>query len=150
MKTSGEMMEYDTGAHRDSEKGKPRIDLIPNSFFELLLSSKLSQDSLVLLYQIRDSFSNRQKDLQAFLDDVMSVITHMYGSPHEALLDLGNRLAEGAEKYGANNWEKGFPHDRVFRSFERHYVMYGAGMTDEDHKGAVLFNLMVLVHYHHV
>lgn len=40
--------------------------------------------------------------------------------PVEAVAALAEVLTFGAEKYGARNWEKGFPWGRVFAALMRH------------------------------
>lgn len=58
---------------------------------------------------------------------------------------LGDRLAEGAGKYGERNWERGMPNDRLEASMMRHLNAYRRGHTDEDHLAAAAFNLMGLI-----
>lgn len=53
-------------------------------------------------------------------------------------------MARGAEKYGANNWQKASTQeelDRCKASAERHMQQYLRGDTDEDHAAGVFFNL---------
>lgn len=53
-------------------------------------------------------------------------------------------MARGAEKYGANNWQKASTQeelDRFKASAERHFQQWLRGDTDEDHAAAVLFNI---------
>lgn len=59
---------------------------------------------------------------------------------------LGYRLAEGAKKYGANNWQKGIPDEVFLESLERHLVAYKMGKKDEDHEAAIAFNIMGIIH----
>ena len=57
-------------------------------------------------------------------------------------------MARGAEKYGANNWQKAATQeelDRFKESAERHLQQLLRGDTDEDHAAAVLFNVAGIV-----
>lgn len=59
---------------------------------------------------------------------------------------LGLRLMEGAKKYKERNWERGIPDAAFLESLERHLVAYKMGKTDEDHAGAIAFNIMGIIH----
>lgn len=59
---------------------------------------------------------------------------------------LGHRLAFGAKKYSERNWEKGIPDEAFLESLERHLVAYKMGLKDEDHAGAIAFNIMGIIH----
>ena len=53
-------------------------------------------------------------------------------------------MARGAEKYGANNWQKASTQEELERfqaSAERHLQQWLRGDKDEDHAAAVIFNL---------
>ncbi len=53
-------------------------------------------------------------------------------------------MARGAEKYGANNWQKSDSVEELERfkgSAERHLMQYLEGDRTEDHAAAVMFNL---------
>lgn len=53
-------------------------------------------------------------------------------------------MGRGAEKYGANNWQKAATQeelDRFRASAERHLMQYLEGDITEDHAAAVIFNL---------
>jgi hypothetical protein len=54
-------------------------------------------------------------------------------------------MTNGAKKYGFRNWEQADSQEELERfegSAERHLQMYLAGMRDEDHAAAVVFNLI--------
>lgn len=54
-------------------------------------------------------------------------------------------MARGAGKYGARNWEKANSREeweRMRSSAFRHFMQWMAGMVDEDHAAAVVFNLL--------
>lgn len=51
----------------------------------------------------------------------------------------------GASKYGDRNWEKGQPMSRMLASLLRHLFQYIKGDRDEDHAGAVIWNMLALM-----
>ena len=60
---------------------------------------------------------------------------------------LGKVLAEGAEKYGDKNWEKGMPQEVFKESAARHYVAWMMGKEDEDHAAKLIFNVGAWIHF---
>lgn len=64
-----------------------------------------------------------------------------------ALRRLALWMEKGATKYGARNWEGGFPVSRCLDSATRHLQKHLAGYRDEDHLAAVLFNVMAIIHF---
>jgi len=89
IKTSGKKQEFGTGAHRDTQEGKGRYDLIPTI----------------------------------------------------ALKRLAIHYENGANAYGENNWKNGMPLRRFLDSAMRHLQQCLDGKEDEDHAGAVLWNV---------
>jgi hypothetical protein len=64
--------------------------------------------------------------------------------PPLAILRLSKHFENGAIKYGDRNWEKGIPCSSFLDSAIRHIMKYSAGMVDEDHLIAAIWNLMCL------
>lgn len=60
--------------------------------------------------------------------------------PREAVHRLAQLYERGAEKYADRNWEKGMPLSEMVDSMLRHAFQAAAGMTDEDHWAAVMWN----------
>ncbi|MDE3073822.1 MAG: hypothetical protein KGJ86_00200 [Chloroflexota bacterium] len=58
--------------------------------------------------------------------------------PHKR---LAQHYENGAKKYGDRNWEKGQPLMRYIDSAERHLENLKAGLTDEDHASAAVWNI---------
>lgn len=75
------------------------------------------------------------------------------GKPRYDLIPVGplKRLAglyaRGAEKYDADNWQKGQPYSRAYASLFRHLIQWRAGENDEDHLAAVAWNAFALMWY---
>ncbi len=60
---------------------------------------------------------------------------------------LAKTMEEGAEIYGANNWQLGMPFSRVLDSLLRHINQWQMGHEDEDHLSHAAFNLFALMEY---
>jgi len=60
--------------------------------------------------------------------------------PREAIHRLAQLYERGAEHYGDRNWERGQPLSRILDSMLRHAFQAAAGLTDEDHLAAVMWN----------
>ena len=54
---------------------------------------------------------------------------------------MAKRFEDGANKYGRDNWLKGIPLSRYCDAAYRHLMACKDGETDEDHFGAVLWNM---------
>lgn len=65
--------------------------------------------------------------------------------PREAIHRLAQLYERGAEKYDPRNWEKGQPFSEVASSMLRHAFQAAAGMDDEDHLAAVMWNAAALI-----
>ena len=61
--------------------------------------------------------------------------------PTCALRSIAKRFEDGATKYGRDNWMKGIPLSRYCDASHRHLWALRDGKTDEDHFGAVLWNI---------
>ena len=61
--------------------------------------------------------------------------------PTVAIMAMARRFEDGASKYGPDNWRKGIPLSRYCDAAYRHLMACRDGKTDEDHFGAVLWNM---------
>lgn len=66
--------------------------------------------------------------------------------PPAAIRAWGNAFAEGAKKYGADNWLKGFPQMSVLNHALQHIFSYLEGDRSEDHLGHALWNIGTAIH----
>lgn len=66
--------------------------------------------------------------------------------PPCALKRLALRYEGGAVAHGPRNWEKGMSVERCYDSALRHLLQWGDGQKDEDHLGAVLWNICAIMH----
>lgn len=66
-----------------------------------------------------------------------------------ALRRLAGLYERGAVKYDARNWEKGQPLSVFMDCAMRHLQKHLMGYRDEDHLGAVLWNIAAIMHIEH-
>ena len=72
--------------------------------------------------------------------------------PPDALEALGRILTDGAEKYGARNWEKGMAWSRPYAALQRHLLAWWGGQDVDPESGHphlwhVLANAVFLTSY---
>ena len=60
---------------------------------------------------------------------------------------LAETCAEGAKKYGVNNWQKGIPASDLINHAIRHLYLYLAGDVSEDHLAHAAWNLLAVCHF---
>ncbi len=65
--------------------------------------------------------------------------------PYHAITRLAQHFENGAKKYGDSNWAKGIPLSRYLDSMLRHAFKFTAGLQDEDHLSAVIWNACCLL-----
>lgn len=63
---------------------------------------------------------------------------------------VAEACAEGAEKYGDFNWEKGMPVNDLLNHAIRHIYMFLGGDRSEDHLGHAAWGLLAAVHSNEV
>jgi len=59
---------------------------------------------------------------------------------------VAEACAEGAEKYGDFNWERGMPAGDLLNHAIRHIYMFLGGDRNEDHLGHAAWGLMAAIH----
>lgn len=59
---------------------------------------------------------------------------------------VARACAEGAEKYGDYNWEKGMPASDILNHVIRHINLFLSGDREEDHLGHAAWGCMAAVH----
>lgn len=79
--------------------------------------------------------SGAQRDMHEGKGDMVSL-------PAWALLRLSRHYEAGARKYGRFNYQRGIPVSSFIDSALRHLVKYLAGLDDEDHLAAAVFNAL--------
>lgn len=139
---SGNRTEFDTGAVRDMQDDKGRCDLLPLDVVAEAYSvpNRIGRSCLVYL----EDFKTTKNDLYlAYAIDAYIGEAYSHDKT-EAYLDVSIHYRDGALKYGENNWQKGLPGWSYISSAVRHYLKFRRGDDDENHRRAVLWNLLCL------
>jgi hypothetical protein len=132
IKDSGERQKFETGAHRDTDTGKLRFDLVPASAL-IRLVRRFSKDAPVPM------ITSIEPDLTQPNERGSDLIHEYFTARVEA------HLYKGELKYGRDNWTKGINLARTFGSCCRHLFLWAWGDTAEDHLAAVAVNAMFLM-----
>jgi len=155
--------QFNTGAVRDIQEDKGRLDLMPLSVVgelyatyrnELCAISKKSETDLIVeIFNNLDSYiytGDHTLLLRSLCNFIfMSVEWCDYVEydrlPH-AMLDVSLHYKRGLEKYGERNWEKGIPLHSYIDSGTRHFIKWLAHFDDERHDLAFIWNLLCCCH----
>ena len=139
IKDSGGRRTFPTGSVRDVAEGKGRCDLLPLEVTGILLSDQI-------LLKI-ENYIRRGK-----VDDLLWVLRYLgrtcYDNPYFMFLDVAKQYEDGAKKYAERNWEKGQPLHVYIDSGVRHYLKFNAGLTDEPHLRAFVWNILGAIWTH--
>lgn len=138
IKDSGTRREFETGAVRDCTEGKGRCDLMP-----LDVVAEVADDEI-----LEDIASYVDTGIDMFLKNALERFARVYDSIYDMMLDVSIHFEEGAKKYGEYNWQKGIPESSYIDSAMRHYMKYRAGMEDERHDRAFVWNILCLIWQH--
>lgn len=138
IKDSGTRKEFETGAVRDCTEGKGRCDLMP-----LDVVAEVADDEI-----LEDIASYVDTGIDMFLKNALERFARVYDSIYDMMLDVSIHFEEGAKKYGEYNWQKGIPESSYIDSAMRHYMKYRAGMEDERHDRAFVWNILCLMWQH--
>jgi hypothetical protein len=148
---------FDTGACRDDDTDKPRIDLIDLAFMRSIYRQSIalvdspSYISFILEWGIHrlPEYTSQERiaNIAAYmiLKEYPNLETTLYPPP--VMIRLGALLAKGAVHYGSDNWRQGMPFTRTYQSLLRHVYQWLNNEPGEDHFAASLFNLMCLYVY---
>lgn len=135
---SGNRRTFESGAVRDMQEGKGRMDLVPLR----VVSNLLCEDAIienVNEFLKTENTKYLYRNLELFCDLVYE------GNLHTMILEVSKHFEEGAKKYGENNWQKGLPPKCYIDSALRHYMKYLRGDQDEPHDRAFVWNLMCCI-----
>jgi hypothetical protein len=130
IKDSGDRREFATGAVRDMAAGKGRFDLMP-------------LDTLVAVFDddFICSINSYMKTGDSWaVHTAARELTMHFPTQYHAWLELAKHFENGALKYGEYNWQKGIESRSYIDSAMRHYCKFKAGMDDEQHLTAALWN----------
>lgn len=141
IKDSGERRSFSTGAVRDIQEGKGRMDLMPLQVVARLLEVRTGD------YIIRAiaAFAER-RDTKFLYAALLSFVPIAFqGKTETLILEAAVHFEEGAKKYGENNWQMGLPVNCYLDSALRHYLKWRRGDQDEPHNRAFVWNLMCCI-----
>jgi hypothetical protein len=94
--------------------------------------------------KVKDS-GERQEFKTGAVRDVQSGKGRYDLLPTRAIRRLAEHYANGAVKYGDNNWLRGIPLKRMMDSAMRHLFKALEGQTDEDHLTAAAWNILGII-----
>lgn len=67
--------------------------------------------------------------------------------PPEVLRAVAETYAEGAAKYGVDNWKQGIPRWNLINRIFNHLEQYRMGDTSEPHLAHLIWNAMTLLYF---
>lgn len=134
IKDSGSRTKFTSGAVRDVQIGKGRCDLMPLDEVTRL-TGHVEIHEIARFKETGDA-EYLFRSLERFLAN------SNYQNLEEMVLDVARHFEEGAKKYGENNWQKGIPLHSYIDSAIRHLLKYKAGIDDEPHDRAFVWNIM--------
>jgi len=163
VKDSGKRQEFHTGSVRDTSEGKGMPHLIATEVFEKVKEYKNSAiypslaSGLVLLSEVETLlwrynklvYAREEQDLIILRAIDLTCLAIAEDEKTYKYTDAYRRLAvhyqNGAKKYQKNNWRRGQFVSRYYDSAMRHLWAAQDGNKEEDHLGALLWNLVAIV-----
>jgi len=166
---SGKRQSFDTGSKRDTDDGKGTPHLIAGEpfvkvreyfkltgtvYIDTFVSDKKAlslaiEDHLWKYTQLVENREDNIKEIYEAFELTCYLIALDEGQPYNHYYCAYNRVARhyqnGAIKYDVNNWRLGQPVSRYFDSANRHLWKLQAGLVDEDHHAALLWNLIAII-----
>lgn len=150
---SGTRDMFSTGAVRDADASKGRMDLVPMD----LIGEILEWDSQTT----SDEYCDKSEVARMVFDSLEESVWHQdtklamaafidfgryaFGSLEEAILQLSIHFRDGAAKYSERNWQKLIPLHRFIDSAGRHMIKWYRGDQDERHDRSLLWNLICYI-----
>ena len=133
---SGKRTEFSTGAVRDVQEGKGACHLLPFNVVAKLTGN--DELAFIEMFKQTGNVEVLHECLRGFADDY-------YSSIEEMILEVSKHFEEGMKKYGKHNWQKGIPIERYIDSSVRHLLKFKAGITDEAHDRAFVWNILCCI-----
>lgn len=159
IKVDGEKAQFESGANRNTKKGKGRFDLLDSDIMAEILEYSVNRYSE---YQ-RPSTTPCDAIKSALLGDYVEAIRCIISLEYfryisteidytEAeffvqmyafmMKDLAIHYEKGADMYGENNWKKGIPTSSFRSSGLRHLTQWLRDETDEPHHISAIWNFI--------
>lgn len=139
---SGARREFGTGAVRDSNENKGRCDLLPLD----VVAAYVEDDNESVDWVLMHISKFQEYGQEHYLFNALNTFSQKRSwDPYTMLLEASKQYADGAAKYGANNWKMGMPVQVCIDSAVRHYLKWLRGDEDEPHDRAVCWNLLCAI-----
>jgi hypothetical protein len=152
LKDSGTRDVFSTGAVRDADTSKGRMDLVPMDIVGEIIkradgTCSVEQSRGEVFAQIATDIERliRYPNLDPAYDAIIAFGCYAFENLSEMILELSVHFKDGAVKYAERNWEKLIPLHRFLDSSGRHMVKWYRGDTDEGHSRAAIWNLVCYI-----
>lgn len=148
IKDKKDHVEFASGAVRDIQEGKGRMDLVPLDVV-CDLFSRCSADDFGTSSTFRElahieRFKNSGDTSDLYLA-LIQFCRELYVSPVTMVIEVSKHFEDSLKKYKENNWKLGIPVNSFINSASRHYLKWLRGDTDERHDLAFVWNLMCCI-----
>ena len=150
-----EKQTFSSGAHRDTQLGKPDFTRIPLKVWVILarfLGGSFNIDSsgdIPTVDHVDVGIAPQHIDVTMNGDKYHGKDILIFREERLIEVDFIKRieavLIEGAAHYGRHNWKKGIPLHRSLASLFRHLFLWCLGDRQEDHLARVATNLMFIM-----
>lgn len=137
IKDSGDRREFSSGAVRDIQEGKGRMDLVPLDVLAILMDTP---EAASVMYHIGEFMISGQ-DKQLYRAIHAFNAARGWSTP-QSLMEVSKHYEDGAIKYGERNWEKGIDLHSYIDSGVRHLLKWIDGWDDEPHDRAFVWNML--------
>lgn len=139
---SGSRRQFESGAVRDNNEDKGRCDLLPLDVVAMYIEDDPNKTDFVLWHI--NLFQQYGQEHYLF-GAIHEFSKKRSWDPYTMLLEASRQYADGAAKYGDNNWKMGMPVQVCIDSAVRHYLKWLRGDEDEPHDRAVCWNLLCAI-----
>lgn len=139
---------FTTGAVRDIQKGKGRVDLVPldtvSNFFDKCPANDIKMVSGYRELVHIEAFKNTD-DIRYLYKALYEFCRDLNCDPVTLILDVSSHFESCLEKYEKDNWKKGIPVYSFINSGTRHYLKWLRGDIDERHDLAFIWNILCCI-----
>jgi hypothetical protein len=164
---SGDRTEFGTGAVRDAQTGKGRMDLLPMRALRRISDEMYPLCKIIYSFDVayHHGITSIYKFMEQPANKRLSLIHGCYfmlwaleyasekhirkppangaaALPPNALILIAKVFEAGADKYDERNWELGIPVYRFIDSGLRHAAKYVRGNTEEPHLAQACWNFL--------
>lgn len=134
---SGERYVFESGAQRDIQEGKGRLDLVP---LDIATDIMAGYDKANVFYWMNEFVNTGNQGTLLIIIDLFAK-ERGWDMP-TLMIEVSKHFEQGCKKYGENNWQKGINARCYVNSALRHYLKWLRGDQDEPHDRSFIWNLM--------